>query len=432
VVRVATKFLVLTIAKDGILVRVAEPDGTPIMTDASPVEQKDGAITWERTAVPEARYFGLGAREDGAIELRGTRTAALKPFLISTAGYGEFHAAPGSYTFDLAQAKADRYRIEARGANRVDYYFFFGPTPKDILEQYLLVDGPMKPIEAGTFRMLKKAEIPKGAVISKSATMLGTIHTWINGGLSGVLLPAMGLDAYQGPSDITRRRAGASAEMLGGSKREKLQAYFDVYAEEARDRGLPLIRALPMQFLKDAEAAKVNDEFMLGDELLVAPLLGEEHSRSVYFPMGIWTRLSNNQTFPGRQRITIEAANDELPLFCRNGTILPLGSNPTVLHYFPKLGAEFFFFERDLEEYSQVHAAPAGDYLRLEIESRKERTYEWIVHHLDKPRKIDGMRETAGPESSRGEGWFYDSGQRNLHVRIVAHANEDRITNISF
>src|SRR5262249_22977675 len=132
---------------------------------------------------------------------------------------------------------------------------------------------------------------------------------------------------------------GTPSEAPRGGRREQLLAYFEVYAEEARDRGLPLIRALPMQFLKDAEAAKVNDEFMIGDELLVAPWFGEEDSRSVYLPMGIWTRLSDNQTFPGRRRITIQAAKDELPLFCRNGTILPLGSNPTVLHYFPKLGA---------------------------------------------------------------------------------------------
>ncbi len=350
---------------------------------------------------------------------------------------------PGSYTFDLAQAKEDRYRIEASGANRVDYYFFFGPTPKDILEQYLLVDGPMERIEPGAFRLLNASEIPKGTVVSQGTTLLGTIQRWINGGLSGALWPAMGLDAYLGAPDIIRRRAaqlgsiapivfGAASEMPRGGRREKLLPYFEVYAEEARDRGLPLIRALPMQFLKDAEAAKVNDEFMLGDELLVAPLLGEENSRSVYFPMGVWTRLSDNQTFPGRRRISIQAAKDELPLFCRNGTILPLGTNPTVLHYFPKLGAEFFLFERDLEDYSQVHAEPAGDYLRLEIESRKERTYEWIVHHLDKPKKIEGMREIGEAGLLRDGAWFYDRAQRNLHVRIVTHANEDRITNISF
>ena len=38
------------------------------------------------------------------------------------------------------------------------------------------------------------------------------------------------------------------------------------------------------------------------------------------------------------------------------------------LHYFPKLGGEFFLLEGDIAEYSQVHAAPALDFMRLEIE----------------------------------------------------------------
>jgi hypothetical protein len=96
--RVATKYLILTIPKTGVRVQVAEADGTPIMTDAGEAEWRDGAVTWERVASPEARFFGLGAREGDAVELRGTRTTAIKPFLISSAGYGEFHQAPGEYT----------------------------------------------------------------------------------------------------------------------------------------------------------------------------------------------------------------------------------------------------------------------------------------------------------------------------------------------
>ena len=59
---------------------------------------------------------------------------------------------------------------------------------------------------------------------------------------------------------------------MRGTWRDLLTDYFNVYAEESRDRGLPLIRALAMQYPTDAEAAKVSDEFMLGDELLVAPI----------------------------------------------------------------------------------------------------------------------------------------------------------------
>ena len=87
-------------------------------------------------------------------------------------------------------------------------------------------------------------------------------------------------------------------------------------------------------------------------------------------------------------------------------------------------------------EYSQVHAGPAGDFMRLETESKKERGYEWIVHHVDRPRKIAaGGVEFAAvdqQERLRPGAWFYDAATKNLHVQIVGHAGGDEIINISF
>src|SRR5262249_61824261 len=126
-----------------------------LMADASEAELRNRVVAWERVAAPRVRFYGLGAREDGSVDLRGTRTDAIKPFLMSSAGYAEFHIAPGTYSFDLARSRTDRYRIEARGAHAVDYYFFFGPTPKDILEHYLALDVPMERLHLRTFTTLR-------------------------------------------------------------------------------------------------------------------------------------------------------------------------------------------------------------------------------------------------------------------------------------
>jgi Glycosyl hydrolases family 31 len=398
---IATKYLLLTIAKRGVLVRVAEPDTTPIMSDSSEAELRDGVVGWERTAAPGVRFYGLGARADAAVELRGTRVAAARPFLISSAGYGEYHVAPGDYSFDLGRTKEDRYRIEARGANKIDYYCFFGPAPKEILEQYLLLQEPAS-----------------GAVV-KHGSLAETIRSLINGSMSGVLFSAASLDPYL-------------------TIRGELAPYYATYEQETRDRGLPLIRALPMQYPKDAEAAKASDEFMLGDELLVAPIYPGQSSRSLYLPMGIWTRFSDNRVFPGRRVITIDGKPGELVLFSRNGSIVPLVWEPMMLHYFPRLGGEFFVFENEPQDYSQMHAAPAGDFMRLEIESRKDRYYEWILHHVDRPRKVVAGGVEFGEAANRQRlrlqpgGWFYDSPNGNLHVWMLGSAGKDDIVTISF
>jgi hypothetical protein len=89
------------------------------------------------------------------------------------------------------------------------------------------------------------------------------------------------------------------------------------------------------------------------------------------------------------------------------------------LHYFPNHGAEFFLFEPEAGDSSQLHAGPAADYLRLEIESRVGRVYEWVIHHRGPLRELLGKAE-----------WRHDLGRNNLHVTMTAGAGEDRIVNL--
>ena len=173
---------------------------------------------------------------------------------------------------------------------------------------------------------------------------------------------------------------------------------------------------------------------MLGDELLVAPIVTPGLRRRVYLPMGVWTDLRTNQVHQGRQIVEVES--EELPLFSRNGALFPLGQDPMELHYLPKLGGEFFIFESDLGVYSQVHAGPAGDRMRLQIESQKDREYEWIVHHLDRPRQVIAGEteypESLGHDTLRAGQWFHDKVKRNLHVRVHVATSQDVIVNLVF
>jgi hypothetical protein len=126
-----------------------------------------------------------------------------------------------------------------------------------------------------------------------------------------------------------------------------------------------------------------------------------------------------------------------LPVFARNGSIVPLDSAGGIaLHYFPKLGAEFFLLERDIGDYSQVHAAPAADTMRLEIESRKERDYQWVVHHVEKPAEVGFGERRYGQAASlekMGDGtWVYDAARKDLHVQARVKADQDCIINLTW
>jgi hypothetical protein len=106
------------------------------------------------------------------------------------------------------------------------------------------------------------------------------------------------------------------------------------------------------------------------------------------------------------------------------------------LHCFPKLGAEFFLYEEDAANVTQVHAAPAAEFFRLEIESLTDRTYEWIVHHMPGCRKVVlGANELEKVEArtrlAPGR-WYFDAATESLHVMVRAAAGGDEIVNISF
>ncbi len=144
-----------------------------------------------------------------------------------------------------------------------------------------------------------------------------------------------------------------------------------------------------------------------------SPIYQPGNKRQVYFPPGTWTSLETNQEFSGRRTVTIETAG--LPVFAHKGSIVPLDFDTGIsLHYFPDLGGEFFFLERDVAQYSQVHAAPAADVMRLEIESKKERDYEWVIHHVAKPVKV-AFEDRDIPST-------YDAALRNLTIGVHVKA----------
>jgi alpha-glucosidase (family GH31 glycosyl hydrolase) len=206
-----------------------------------------------------------------------------------------------------------------------------------------------------------------------------------------------------------------------GEWRAKLTPYFVTYVHEADDRGLPMLHPLPLQFPSDKESPRHSTEFMLGDELLVAPVVTPGPQRPVYLPMGLWTDLATNVEHRGRHVVELEASGDTPVMLAKNGSIVPLAQPDGVLelHYFPNLGAEFMLFEAAAGESSQFHAAPAGDYVRLEIESKVDRKYEWVIHHRGAPRKVEG------PGVAR-----HDAERNNLHVTMDGPANTDRIVNL--
>ncbi len=121
----------VVIQKHGLLVAVLRANGRSLMKDLSEPVVSGHGMAWDRESPAGERFYGLGPRPDPQFDLSGQAVSAAIPFLISTAGYGEFHAGTGPWRFDFTAA--GRYRIEAP---RIDYFFYFGPPPKEIFREH--------------------------------------------------------------------------------------------------------------------------------------------------------------------------------------------------------------------------------------------------------------------------------------------------------
>lgn len=88
--------------------------------------------------------------------------------------------------------------------------------------------------------------------------------------------------------------------------------------------GIPPFRPLLMDFSGDVKVQNITNQYMMGDNLMVTPLLDDTGKRTVYFPKGTWYNFNTNERYEGGGEHEVTIAMDEMPLFVKGGTILPL------------------------------------------------------------------------------------------------------------
>jgi alpha-D-xyloside xylohydrolase len=104
--------------------------------------------------------------------------------------------------------------------------------------------------------------------------------------------------------------------------REKLKPYLRVLNQAAHEHGTPPMRPLYFDFPADPAAANVVDQFMLGPDLLVAPITElAAVSREVYLPAGeAWVEAWTGQEYPGGQHLRAAAPLECIPTYWRKGS----------------------------------------------------------------------------------------------------------------
>ena len=106
--------------------------------------------------------------------------------------------------------------------------------------------------------------------------------------------------------------------------RYRLLPYLYGAARRAPD-GLPLARPLVYDYPSDGTTWPIDDEYLLGPDLLVAPMFVPRGRRDIYLPAGGWYDFWTDRRFEGARWIEYDAELETLPLFVRAGAVLPMG-----------------------------------------------------------------------------------------------------------
>ena len=190
-----------------------------------------------------------------------------------------------------------------------------------------------------------------GGAATTNTGMLGTLRAGLSFGLSGFSFWShdMGGFVKSTPEDLycrwlpfgfltshTRAHGAPPTEpWLYDSKRVqdvfrksaemkyRLMPYVYAQAKECTEKGLPMLRALFVEFPDDPGAWKVDDEYLFGSQILVAPLLESGITgRTVYLPEGKWIDYQTEKVYEGGWH-RIEAGSLPIIMLVRDGSVLP-------------------------------------------------------------------------------------------------------------
>jgi alpha-D-xyloside xylohydrolase len=94
-------------------------------------------------------------------------------------------------------------------------------------------------------------------------------------------------------------------------------------AQEAAKTGIPILRALVLNYQNDARARTTKDEYLFGSDFLVAPVIDEATQRAVYLPAGEWVNYWTGKPDEGGKVVVADAPVDSIPVWVRAGAVIP-------------------------------------------------------------------------------------------------------------
>lgn len=161
---------------------------------------------------------------------------------------------------------------------------------------------------------------------------------------------------------------------------------YDEFYRETQT-GLPVMRPLVLNYENDPHVYNLNDEYMVGEDILTAPVVQQgQTKRAVYLPKGEWIDFWNGVEYSGGNTILVDAPIDKLPLFIKKDTILPWGKEVDHISDEPDKDMTFRVFGnggkyRHYQDNGVDFEYQKGEYNLYDIEVDHDQVTVKLAHH---------------------------------------------------
>jgi Glycosyl hydrolases family 31 TIM-barrel domain/Glycosyl hydrolase family 31 C-terminal domain/Domain of unknown function (DUF5110)/NPCBM-associated, NEW3 domain of alpha-galactosidase/IPT/TIG domain len=273
----------------------------------------------------------------------------------------------------------------------------------------------------------------------------------------GAFQPVLRLHSDHGDRLPWQYGAGQAPAADALRLREALLPYTYTLAWNAYETGIPIVRALYLDYPREPEAYGHPDEYLYGPDVLVAPVTtpGQVATQRVWLPPGHWTDFYTGATYAGGSTVTLNVPLDRMPVFVRAGGIVteqpPMPhagaapASPLALLLYPGADGHFTLHSdagdglgyragrhaetpiayRDRQAGATVTIGPDRGHYPGQL---ARRAYELRFVDVAEPRAVRVDHRRVGRTRPGGEGWWYDDATATLHVRTAELPTNRRVT----
>jgi alpha-D-xyloside xylohydrolase len=225
----------------------------------------------------------------------------------------------------------------------------------------------------------------------------GLFKRWVAFGLLSSHSRLHGSDSYRVPwafddeaVEVTRRFARL---------KNSLMPYLWAAAVQAHEQGIPVMRAMLLEFPQDRTAAFLDQQYMLGPDLLVAPVFGDEGDVDVYVPAGAWTGYLDGAPVSGPGWVRQRHGFDSLPLLVRPGAVVAVSGRTDRPDYDDAVAPTFEVFGLGDGEQRTVRLfdGTGAEQVRVEVSRDGDRLHAVVVRGAE--HLVEGwtLRWVTGP-----------------------------------